>query len=95
LSELPRAEDLDEPLVAVIQQPESFGSHQPPDLTAETMFIQEIRTNLARNIAVVVKGWYPQINQEFSVEGFKRVGRNVRQMVQFQGEWGNFALSKE
>ena len=87
LSKLPKAESLAEPLVVYLQQPESFKNfHQVPDILAETKFIEEIRLALAGNMGVVVKGWYPDVKVDFSVQGFKRAGRDVAQMVQFQGE---------
>jgi hypothetical protein len=73
-------------LVVYLQQPPSFGNYNDSaDPDTEQTFISDIRALLARNKAVVVKGWHPQIRMDFSVNEFRRHGYQLEREVNWQG----------
>jgi hypothetical protein len=56
-----------------------------PDEAGEMHFVERVRLHLGNNQAVIVKGWKPQREAEFSCESFKRRGYILEQRVQYQG----------
>jgi hypothetical protein len=57
-----------------------------PDAAGEMHFVERVREHLGNNQAVIVKGWKPQREAEFSCENFKRRGYILQQPVQYQGK---------
>lgn len=62
----------------------------PSIFQQEKSFLQQIRTYLSHNTAVVVKGWQPQFEMGFSISDFERRNRHLDQIVQAQSVFFSF-----
>ena len=78
--------------VAIINIPDALrrqqGARQPPSksLPHISTFVEQVRGHLREGRAVVINGWYPDTEYDFTVEDLSVLRPTMGQQVDWQGE---------
>lgn len=69
-----------------LRVPRQNGAYHKDMATLHEELVGEIRYCIARGIAVVVRGWNPEICTDFSINDVSMIRPSIEQTVSWQGE---------